>query len=90
MGASVEASGRETFVIELRLVGQTQELTQQTRLARTFALRQQRFGMIRILDVLVTIEAAGVAGHEAILVVDAQPVRVGFDGQTAPGILRWH
>ena len=46
--------------------------------------------MVRILDVLVSVEAAVVAGDELVAVVDADPVRIRLDAHALVGVLRRH
>ena len=43
--------------------------------------------MIRIFKVLMAIEAARVAGDEGALMVDREPVRIGFEGEARSGVL---
>jgi len=44
----------------------------------------------RIFDILVAIEAAYVPGNEPVLVVDAQPLGIGFHGEPLMGELGRH
>lgn len=55
----------------------------QTLFAGTAALGDQTLGVIGILDVLVTTIAARVTGDELVVEVDADPVGIGFDRQSA-------
>ena len=42
--------------------------------------------MVGILEVLVAVVAARMAGDELVVVIDADPVRIGFERQAASGI----
>jgi hypothetical protein len=46
------------------------------------------FGVVGILDVEMTAVAAGMAGDELIVEVDADAVWPGFDGDAAVGVAR--
>ena len=50
------------------------------------ALGDQTLGVIRILDVLVPTIAARVTGDELVVEVDADPVGIGFDRQSAVSV----
>ena len=52
----------------------------------TAALGDQSLGVIRVLDVLVTTITAGVTGDELVVEVDADPVGIGFDRQSAVSV----
>ena len=55
-----------------------------------FALSDQLLGMIRVLDVLVPVIGSWMAGDELIVVIDADPVGIGFEGQPCSGMLGGH
>ncbi len=46
----------------------------------------QLFGMIRVFDILTAVIGSDMAGNQFFLMIDAKPVRIGFQGQTLPGI----
>jgi len=76
--------------IDLSVPRQAQELHPQALLARGAPLREQRLRMVRILDILVAIVTANMAGDELVQVVNAHPVGVRLHGQALTGKLGRH
>jgi hypothetical protein len=74
------------IVIGRRIRRQRQEVHHQALFPGTAALADQTLGVIRILDVLVTTIAARVTGDELVVEVDADPVGIGFDRQSAVSV----
>ena len=64
--------------------------TQQPLFAGGASLREQRLRMVGILDVLMAVVAARMAGDELILMVDADPLGVGLEGHARAGIFGGH
>src|SRR5579883_2587339 len=74
--AGIEAPGGEAFVVGVRLRRERQEIREQPLLACALALIEQPLLVIGLLDVLVALIAAVVACDEAVLEVDAHPIRI--------------
>src|SRR5580704_783152 len=70
-------------VIGCRIWRQRQEVHHQALFAGPAALGDQTLGVVRLLDVLVPTIAARVTGDELVVEVDADPVGIGFDRQSA-------
>ena len=83
MLAGVEPLLFEALVISLRIRCECQEAHHQALFAGTAALKHESLGVLRILDVLVTTVAAVMNGDEFGVEVDADTIRIGFDGQAA-------
>ena len=58
----------------------------QSLFAGTAALGDQTLGVIRILDVFMTTIPARMTGDELVVEVEADPIGIGFDGQTAVSV----
>ena len=58
----------------------------QSLFARTAALGDQTLGVIRILDVFMTTISARMTSDELVVEVEADPIGIGFDGQTAVSV----
>ena len=86
MVASVEPVLLQADVIGCRIRRQCQEVHHQTLFAGPAALGDQTLGVVRILDVLVPTIATRVTGDELIVEVDADPVGIGFDRQSAVSV----
>lgn len=63
------------------------EAPKETLVPGPLALGEKGFGMIRVLEVPVPIEAAGMAGHEVALVIDAERVGISLEREPRPGVL---
>ena len=46
--------------------------------------------MLRVFNVLVPIHAAQMARHKLLVLMDAHPVRIGFERQEQTCVARWH
>ena len=79
----VEPALLQALVIGCRIGRQRQEVHHQALFAGATALSDQSFGVVRLLNVLVTAIAARMAGDELVIEVDADPVRIGFDRDAA-------
>src|SRR5208283_1040828 len=90
VSAGVKAARLEALVIGRRLGRYPEEARHQSLLARVLALFEQRLRMIRILAVLVSIKAAYMPGDELVLVINADPLRIGFDDHALVRELGWH
>jgi len=53
-----------------------------------FTLDEKRFGVIRIFDILMPVIGAMVPGDQVVLLIDAQSIRIDFEGQQRSGIFR--
>ena len=84
--ARVEPALLQAVVIGLGIRRQCQEVHHQSLFAGTAALGDQDFGVIRILDVFMTTIPARMTGDELVVEVEADPIGIGFDGQTAVSV----
>ena len=81
----VEASLFQLAVIEFGLGREGEKPHEERVIARFFALLQQRFRMIGVFEVAIAVVAADMAGDELVLVVEAEPVGIGFQRQSVAG-----
>ena len=81
MQEDVEPPFGQPLVEGLGLGGQGQQPLEQLLIAGPAALLEQGPGMVGILEVLVAVVAADVAGQEFVLLVDAQVIGVDLEGQ---------
>src|ERR1019366_7255593 len=80
----------DSLDIGLGVTRQAQELHQQSLLTSVAPLREQRFGMIGILDIQTPIVTADMTGDEFVLMVNAHPLGIRLHGHALTRILRWH
>jgi len=80
----VEASLCERPVIEFGLGRESQRAHDELVSTGFSALLQQRFGMSRVFKVALAVVAAGVAGDEFVVLIEATPVGIGFQCHDAP------
>src|SRR5262249_22622836 len=73
--------------ISLRPGGEGEKAPEELMIARFFALLQQWLRVIGIFDILESIVASGVAGNELVTMVDAQPIRRGFERKRLAGVV---
>ena len=90
MVARVAPALLQAVVIGLGIRRQRQETQHQALFPGPAALGNQPLGVIWILDVLVTTIAARVSGDELVVEVDADPVGIGFDRQSAVRVCGGH
>jgi hypothetical protein len=81
----VEAALCELSVIEFGLGREGQKAQEELVIAGFFALRQEGLGMIGVFEIPMAVIAAGVAGDEVVVVVEAEPVGIGFQRQRLAG-----
>ncbi len=86
----VEAAQLQFGVIPLGAGRDGQEALQQALPPGAPALVEQGLGMIGVFEVLVPVVAARMPGEEGVVVVDADPVRPGFQRQPLRGVFRGH
>ena len=81
----VEAARFELSVIEFGLGREGQKAQEELVIAGFFALLQEWLGMIGVFEIPMAVLAAGVAGDELVVVVEAEPVGRGFQRQRLAG-----
>ena len=82
----VEPPLGQPLVERFGLGGRGSAAGQQLLIAGPAALLEQGPRMIGVLEVLVTVVAADVAGDELVLMVEAQMIGIELEGQGGPGV----
>ena len=85
VGQGMAAAFLQAGVVVHGRRGQGEEALEDLGIAGVPALRDQRLGVVGIFTVEVALVGAEVAGDEFVVVVQADPVGVGFEGQRAAG-----
>src|SRR5215471_18671982 len=81
----IEAPLFEFAVVCLGPRRQRQKSQAELVITALFAVLQERLGVIRVFNVLEPIVASGVAGNERVPVVEAEPIRRGFQRERLAG-----
>jgi hypothetical protein len=81
----VEASLFELLVIHLSLRRESHKAPKELVITGFFALLQQGLGMIGVFKVAMAVVASGMASDQLVLIVEAEPVGIGFEGQSLSG-----
>jgi hypothetical protein len=83
--------GIDPPLCELSVVGvgvrrEGEKAQEELLVASLFPLLKKRFGVIGVLEVLMAIVAAGMAGNELLLGIETEPIGIGFEGQRLAGV----
>ena len=83
----IETPLLQLAVVRLCLRGEGKKPPEELVSAGFLAVLEQRLGMIGVFNILETIIAARMAGNELVAPIEAEPVRIGFEGEELAGVV---
>ena len=87
--AIIQALGLEVSLIFLGLGAESQEALEKGLVASLEALGEQFADMVGMLEVPVAFVAAGMFGHDLLVVQENEFIRISLEGETSPGQPGW-